>query len=131
MKKADLNNMNAAALAYMGDAVYEQAVRQRIIIQGARRVDRMQRIAAGSYVNAASQAQVIREIFDELSEDEKSRVKRWRNYKPHSKPKSADMSTYQWSTAFEALVGFLYLGGEEERLCWLLDRAFEVLEESA
>ena len=128
MKKVELNNMNAAALAYMGDAVYEQAVRQRILEGGARRVDRMQKIAAGNYVNASAQADVILKIMDELEEDELARVKRWRNYKPRSKPKSADISTYQWSTAFEALVGFLYLSGNQERLDWLLDRSFGIIE---
>ena len=128
MKKADLNNMNAAALAYMGDAVYEQAVRQRIIIQGARRVDRMQRLAAGNYVSAKVQSEIIQNLMDEMGEEERQRIKRWRNYKPKSKPKNTDTITYQWATAFEALVGYLYLNEDEERLHWLIERSFGMID---
>lgn len=120
--------MNAAALAYMGDAVYEQAVRRRILDQGVRRADRLQKIAAGNYVNAAAQARIIRNIFDELCQDDQARVKRWRNYKPRSKPKNTETTVYQWATAFEALVGYFYLSGDETRLGWLLEKSFEILE---
>ena len=68
MKKTELVNMNAAALAYMGDAVYEQAVRERILEMGIRRADRLQRTAARWYVSATAQAQVCEEIFGDLDE---------------------------------------------------------------
>lgn len=128
MKKTELDNMNAAALAYMGDAIYESRVRRRIIDSGARRVDRMQRLAAGSYVSARIQAHIMLEILDRLTEEERVRVKRWRNYKPRSKPRNTDTGTYQWATAFEALVGYLYLAGDEDRLQWLLDESFGIID---
>lgn len=129
MKKTELVNMNAAALAYMGDAVYEQAVRERILEMGIRRADRLQRTAARWYVSATAQAQVCEEIFGDLDEKEQAMVKRWRNYRPRSLPKNTDPMTYKWATAFEAYIGYLYLGGEKEKLDEVLRRAFGTIEE--
>ena len=127
-KKNELNNMNTAALAYMGDAVYEEYVRRHLLDGGARRVDRMQRLAAGNYVSAKVQSEIIQKLMDEMGEEERQRIKRWRNYKPKSKPKNTDTITYQWATAFEALVGYLYLNEDEERLHWLIERSFEMID---
>lgn len=127
MKKTDLRGFNTEALAYMGDAVYEQAVRQRLIEQGHTRVDLLHRMAVG-YVRAESQAGIIKDIFDDLSEEEKALVKRARNHRFHSKAKHADPVTYKWATAFEAFAGYLYLAGDEQRLGWLMDKAFAYIE---
>ncbi len=118
--------MNTEALAYMGDAVYEQAVREKLLHEGTRRVDNLHRKAV-SYVNAEAQSKAIKEIFDELAEEEQALVKRARNHKFHSKAKHADAVTYKWATAFEALVGYYYLAGEEEKLRTLLERAFSII----
>lgn len=128
METSRLNNMNTATLAYMGDAVYEQAVRERIIGDGNVRVDRLHRKATG-YVRAQAQAEIIRQLFDELDPREQSLVKRCRNHKYHSKAKHADPMTYKWATAFEALVGYLYLAGQDQRLQWLLERSFAIIED--
>lgn len=128
MKETEVNNMNTAALAYLGDAVYELAVRQRILSGGTVRADRLHRMAT-RYVSAPAQARIIRGIFDELSEEEQRRVKRYRNFRNHSRAKNTDVMTYQWATAFEALVGYYYLSGDMERLEGLFDRAFAVIGE--
>ena len=129
METTKLNNMNTAALAYMGDAVYEQAVRERLLKQGLSRVDRLHKVATG-YVCAQAQADIVRGLFDELQPGEQSLVKRCRNYRFHSKAKNADPMTYKWATAFEALVGYFYLAEQEQRLQWLLSRSFEIIEKS-
>lgn len=129
MKESELNNLNTATLAYMGDAVYEQAVRQRLIESGGVRVDKLQKTAAKKYVSAAAQAKIMQVMFDELEEKDRTRVGRWKNYKPRSMPKNADLKSYRWATAFEAYLGYLYLLGDEGRLDGVLGRAFAIAEE--
>ena len=123
----DLRGLNADALAFMGDAVFESAVRERVLARGITRADTLHRIATG-YVCAQAQARVCKELFDELEETEQALVKRCRNHKYHSKAKNADPMTYKWATAFEALIGYLYLAGEEQRLDQLLQKSFEIIE---
>lgn len=129
MRESELRNMNAAALAYMGDAVYEQAVRRRLLESGIRRADRLQKTAAALYVSAAAQAEALDSLFGELEEEEAAMVKRWRNYRPRSLPRNADPMSYKWATAFEAYIGYLYLLDEEERLARFLERVFETIEQ--
>lgn len=128
MTKARARNLSTDALAYMGDAVYETFVRQRLLTRGIRRADRLHR-AATAYVSAAAQARIIRSIFDSLPEEDRSQVKRWRNHKYHSKAKNADPMTYKWATAFEALIGYLHLTGDAQRLEELLEKAAAIIEE--
>lgn len=127
MKVENIKDISTTALAYMGDAVYEQEVREHLIKQGSDNVNHLHFRATG-YVNASAQARIIKAIFDELSEDEQYLVKRARNKKSATKAKNADAVTYKWSTAFEALVGYLYLTEDEERLKWVLARAIEIID---
>ena len=66
-------------------------------------------------------------MFDELSEVEQKLVKRARNRKYNTKAKNADPVTYKWATAFEALVGYLYLADENERLESVLSKAIAII----
>lgn len=79
------------------------------------------------FVNASAQAKIIRTMFDELSEVEQKLVKRARNRKYNTKAKNADPVTYKWATAFEALVGYLYLADENERLESVLSKAIAII----
>ena len=126
MKIEKLNEVNTTALAYMGDAVYEQAVREYILKKGSDNVNSMHRLAT-DFVKASAQAKVIKTMFDELSESEQSLVRRARNRKYSTKARNADPVTYKWATAFEALVGYLYLAEYDERLEWVLARAIEII----
>ena len=126
MDTGELRNLNPEALAYMGDAVWEQTVREKLLHEGNARVDNLHHKAVG-YVNAEAQAAAIREIMDDLTEDELALVKRARNHKFHSKAKHADPITYKWATAFEALIGYYYRAGETERLRWFIGRAFSII----
>ena len=126
MKIEKMNEVNTTALAYMGDAVYEQAVREYILKKGSYNVNSMHRLAT-DFVKASAQAKVIKTMFDELSESEQSLVRRARNRKYSTKARNADPVTYKWATAFEALVGYLYLAEYDERLEWVLARAIEII----
>ena len=125
MKVENIREINTTALAYMGDAVYELAVREEMMKQGYYDVNRLHHIAT-LYVRASAQAKIIKSIFDELSEEEQALVKRARNRKYHTKAKNADPVTYKWATAFEALVGYLYLAEDQERLEQIIDRALSL-----
>ena len=126
MKIEKLNEVNTTALAYMGDAVYEQAVREHIIKKGSYHVNNMHRLAT-EYVKAPAQARIIKGLFDELTEPEQRLVKRARNRKYATKAKNADPVTYNWATAFEALVGYLYLAEDSKRLEWVLSKAIDII----
>ncbi len=125
MKVENINEINTAALAYMGDAVYEQAVREYLIKRGLYDTNRLHREAT-SFVSAFAQAHIIKELFDDLDEKEQALVKRARNRKVTTKAKKADIVTYKWATAFEALIGYLYLTEQTERLTWVIDIAVNI-----
>ena len=125
----DYKTYKSIALAFLGDAVYERFIRERILRHGSVGADRMHREAV-RYVKAAAQEQSLRALSDELTETEADVVRRARNHKITSKPKNADPVTYKMATAFEALLGYLYLDGQEERLQTIMERAARVIEEA-
>ncbi|MCT4784572.1 MULTISPECIES: Mini-ribonuclease 3 [Exiguobacterium] len=121
--------LNALALAYMGDVVYEMAVRKRLLERGLTRPNDLHR-GAVRYVNAASQAGIVTHWLETnaLSEEEQAVVRRGRNAKSGSIPKRTDVHTYRYSTAFEALIGYIYLIERRDRLEELIEQAFIWLE---
>ncbi len=112
----DLRQLNALALAYMGDAVLDMYVRYHLIAQGKVRPQRLH-AEATRYVSAKAQAEVVLTLLKEsfLSEKEEAIMKRGRNAKSGTVPKNTDVATYRYSTGFEALLGYLYLQEEAER----------------
>lgn len=119
-----LNEYSPLVLAYIGDAVFELLVRTNIVMGGNRRI-RDIHLDTVEMVKAQSQARVIRQIFTELNEEEQDIVRRGRNAKS-TPPKHADVGDYHMSTGFEALLGYLYLKGEEDRLLYLVNQALGV-----
>ena len=124
----DYKNYNSIALAFLGDAVYEKFIRERIVRHGSVGADRMHKEAV-HYVKAAAQEHVLRAMMDSLTETEADVVRHARNHKITSKPKNADPLTYKMDTAFEALLGYLYLSGQEERLTEIMEQAAAIVEE--
>lgn len=127
MNNEELRQLNTTALAYMGDAVYEQYIREHILSKGSANVNKLHRIST-MYVSAPAQAKIIKSLFDDLSEEEQKLVKRARNRRYHTKAKNADPVTYKWATALEALIGYLYLSGDMQRLTEICERAVEIVE---
>lgn len=121
-------NANTTNLAYIGDAVYEVFVRERLLASGVSNAKALQRASIG-YVSAPAQAQAIRAMFDTLDEEEQALVKRARNRRSATRPKNADPVDYKWATAFEALVGYLHLADEKARLAEVMERAWNELTE--
>lgn len=127
MELTKVRQLNTDALAYMGDAVYEQYIREQLLCGGIQKANSLHR-AATRYVKAQAQADAIHGMFDDLTEDEQRLVKRARNHKFNSKAKNADPLTYKWATAFEALIGYLYLTGDTVRLEWAMKSAVEIID---
>lgn len=126
MKKEQVKDINTTALAYMGDAVYEQTVREHILKRGSYNVNKLHHLAT-EFVKASAQADIIKTMLESLTEEEQRLVKRARNRRFTTKAKNADPVTYKWATAFEALVGYLYLAEEEDRLEEILGQAIEII----
>lgn len=112
-----LLEVNVLVLAYMGDTVYEDYIRKYLINSGIGNVNDLQS-ASLNYVSAKAQAKYLTEMIDKeyLTSDELDIVKRARNYKTTSHPKSCDIITYKYATGLEALIGYLYLDENIERI---------------
>ncbi|WHY97779.1 Mini-ribonuclease 3 [Peribacillus simplex] len=128
--KVDAKMLNSLALAYIGDAVYETYIRHHLIQKGAVKPNLLHKKAT-SFVAAKAQNKIIHFFLesDWLSEEEAAVVRRGRNAKSGTVPKNTDVQTYRYSTAFEALIGFLYLSGRKERMEELIKKSIEYIEE--
>lgn len=123
-----IRNMNTVVLAYMGDSVYEVYIRKRVVATGVPHADKLNAMAV-PFVRAGGQAAAVKAMMKGfLTDEEAALVKRARNHKTSSKPRNADPVEYKWATAFEALVGALYLDGKEERLLEVMEEAARVIE---
>lgn len=112
-------------LAYMGDAVYEVYVRQRLIAGSRRKPNELHR-GSTRFVSASAQARILQEKWMPLlTEEEQDVVRRGRNANSGKPPKNADPGDYRHATALECLVGYLYYGGERDRLEQLMQAAFD------
>ena len=117
--------LSPLSLAHIGDAVYELYVRTRVIREHPNMPAHKLHTHAVKYVKAAAQSASINAIQDILTEDETAIFKRGRNAKSPTVPKNADIRDYRRATGFEALVGYLYLSGETERLDYIMSAAYE------
>lgn len=109
--------VSSLALAYLGDSIYESYIREYLIKKGISHVNDLQ-VESLNYVSAKSQARILKDLMDKniFSEEELSVIKRARNTKSKSHPKSCDIITYQHATSLEALFGYLKLKKNEERI---------------
>ena len=128
LKEMDPGTYSPLALAYIGDAVYELIVRTMVISHGSIQVNKMHKKSA-SLVNAGTQAEMIRLMMEELTEEETAVYKRGRNAKSVTTAKHVTVVDYRTATGFEALCGYLYLMGRLERLVTLISHGFEKIGE--
>lgn len=119
----DINTINIVTLAYLGDAIYEVYIREKLINKGLAKVEELTKVAT-QYVSAKGQATILKDLTDKnyFTEEELDIIKRGRNYKRSSHPKHTDVVTYKHSTGFEALIGYLYLSKNLERLTEILNQ---------
>jgi ribonuclease-3 family protein len=129
LRDIDVKQLNALALAYMGDAVFEQAIREHLLRSGRVKPNVLHKEAT-RYVSAKSQAAVVKEMQQSgfLTEEEEAIMRRGRNAKSGSVPKNTDVVTYNYSSGFEAVIGFLHLLGRTERTEQFIDESIRFVE---
>jgi len=115
----DTREVNIKTLAYIGDVVYELYIREHVIENSREQVNKLHKKTI-KYVSAKAQAEILHKLEEKLTEDELDIVRRGRNSNPHSTAKNADVIDYKYATGFEALIGYLYLTKQNERLEELL-----------
>ena len=126
----DYRQLNGLALAYVGDAIYEVYARDYLIQSGLTRPNQLHKTAT-HYVSAKAQAKLIQQMNEQalLTDEEQDIFRRGRNSKSYTSAKNADIITYRISTGFEALIGYLHLTGQKERLEELVQWCIEKVGE--
>ncbi|CAM3895340.1 Mini-ribonuclease 3 [Alkalicoccus chagannorensis] len=121
--------LNGLALAYMGDGVFDTYVRYRLLSQGQVRPNRLHKEAT-HYVSAKAQSKMLAHLRERgmLLEREENVLRRGRNAKSGTIPKNTNRATYADSTSFEALIGYLYVTEQEERLDEIVAACFHFVE---
>lgn len=119
--ETEVNLMSPLVWAYVGDAVYELYIRTYLINTTKKKAHELH-ISAISYVKAKAQAKFLEQLMDDLTEEEKEIVRRTRNTQNHHLPKNVKLHEYMYATAFEGLIGYLYLNKRTERLKEILEK---------
>ena len=119
--EAEINQMSPLVWAYVGDCVYELYIRTYLVDTTKLNSHKLH-IEAIKYVKAGAQAELLKEIMESLSDEEKDIVRRARNTNNHHLPKNSNVQEYMYSTAFEALIGYLYLCKKYERVKEIIEK---------
>ena len=120
----EVNFLNLLVWAYIDDSVYELFIRTNLVNNSNEKVHKLH-VNAVKFVKAAGQAKILKAIEKELTEEEQNIVRRTRNTQNHHIAKNATPAEYSYATAFEGLIGYLYLNKRDERLKYILSRALE------
>ena len=129
LKESEISKINTTALAYLGDAVYEVVIREMILSGFPQDAGKAHRHAV-KYVSAEGQAKAARQMLSDgwLRDGEASLLKRARNHRSMSRPQHADPRDYKYATGFEALLGYLHLKGDDERVREIAEKAVEIID---
>ncbi len=127
----DINTINALVLAYLGDSVYENLVREFLINKKISNVKDLQKQSL-LFITATNQSKILQYLLENnvLNEQEIAIVKRARNTKINSHPKSCDILTYKHATALESLFGYLKLTNNLERITTIFEKIKEKINDS-
>ncbi len=119
----DIRQVNVLVLAYLGDTIYEDYIREYLIKLGINNVNELQKRSV-DYVSAKAQAAILTRLINEneFNDEEMDIIKRARNNRSKSHPKSCDIITYKYATAFEALIGYLKLQNNNERIDEIINK---------
>lgn len=126
--KCDVNMLSPLNLAFIGDTVFDLFVREKLVCEANRPVNKLHNRAA-SMVKASAQAKAVERIRDRLTEQEQSVIRRGRNAHVNHKAKNMSEADYHLATGLEALFGYLYLKGETDRLNEIFEMITEEEEE--
>ena len=126
-KEVRPNEYSPLALAFIGDSVFDLVIKSVIVEKANCQVNKLQNTTS-KIVRATTQALIVDALKDVLTEEEANIYRRGRNAKPYTKAKNASYSEYCKATGLEALVGYLYLKGDTERLIALIKTGLENAE---
>lgn len=129
LEAQDYRTFSALTLAYIGDCVFEMVVRTVVIHHSKKAVNDLHKKAI-KFVKAESQALMMQGLLDEeiLTEEERNIYKRGRNTKSHTSAKNASIASYRKATGFEALIGYLYVTNQMERILELTKVGLKYVE---
>lgn len=125
----DVKTYSPLALAFIGDGIFEIIIRTVVVERGNRSADGLHKTKS-RVVNAKVQAKMAEALLEELTEEELACYKRGRNAKSHTAAKNASIAEYRKATGLEALFGYLYLLGKEERILELTKLGLEKVDVS-
>lgn len=116
-----VKNLNPIVLAFVGDAVYSLFVREKLTFESDCKTGELNKQATAQ-VNAIAQSLFYKEIAELFTDEELTVFKRARNAKKTTRAKNASVAEYNMATGFEAVLGYLYLIGQNDRLNYLLNK---------
>ena len=119
LENTDIRTYSPLTLAYIGDAIYELVIRTILVEKGNTQVNKLHQ-RASKLVKASAQSEIIEKLKPYLTEEETGIFKRGRNAKSFTMAKNASMSDYRRATGFEALMGYLYLTEQWDRMLELI-----------
>lgn len=122
-----LLNTNLLPLAFVGDSVHTLYIREHVLSAPTLKIENYHTITS-KHCKAAAQAKALEAIMPILNEEEQEIVRRGRNAKPKHQAKNASSAEYSFATAFEVLIGWLYLSNQQERLQEILKQAAQAVE---
>lgn len=128
LQEVDANSYSPLVLAYIGDCVYDLVIKSKVISRGNKQVHKLHE-ETSRYVQASSQSKMMRAMQPCLTEEEHAIYRRGRNAKSVSPAKNQSITDYRRATGFEALIGFLYLRKEYDRLMELIKIGLENLKD--
>ena len=120
-----LEKTNLLPVAFLGDSIHTEFVRESILKSCNQKMENYHSLSA-KFCKASSQAKALEKILPMLNDEEKDIVRRARNAKPKHQAKNCSTKDYIYATAFEALVGYLYLTNQKERLDEILQLSIEL-----
>jgi len=122
MRKDEYKNLNGGDLAFIGDAYFELVIRKHILDKGLTSLGKLHSSCVG-YVSRDNQFKIVNELRKEFSEEEEEIFKRGRNYNYKNKT-----SEYINASGFEAVIGYLFLLDDKERLDYFIKRSIQIIE---
>ena len=125
--ETEVNLMPPLTWAYIGDCVYELYIRTKLINETYMKPHALH-IESIKYVKASAQSEILKRIYNDLTEEEKDIVRRGRNAENHHLPKNCNVQEYMYATAFEALIGYLYLTKQNKRLQEILNKVSVIVD---
>ncbi|MBQ8430979.1 MAG: Mini-ribonuclease 3 [Clostridia bacterium] len=124
MKENKFYQMNAIKLAYVGDAIFSLMIRKHFV-ENTEMKNRDLNKTVNSIVCAKAQAQFLENVIEDLTDIEKDIILRARNAHVNNKAKNSSFEEYNKATQFEALLGYLYLTNEKDKLEKIVQNCIE------